>query len=451
MPKVLYATGASAPTTIIAKRLSINCGAINGDNDSIVCDSTARVEVGDSVVFKDPVQQLYFSSTTTAGSNTITIPYSLQVNQPITFTGFTRQLSCTGTLYRTYVTCTSTIGLSRYDPITFPIDVGGGKNLSGQVGTGIKAGKQYYIDFIPDNTKFDISASSNLSKNVTFITDTRPFIATVQPKKFDGIIEKNKTYYIKEVVSSGVYRLSTTQGGPTLALNSLTGIISAITSPFNYGGIVPGVKYYIKEIVDSNNFKISATKFGTIMDLTTAVGTIKADIATDFTTDSSEANSQGLLTIFEAVGATPEEKYAPINNPYTNIDRIYFDTRFDYLNIVKSFSASISFPFENVTETCGKKGKDCALVPRSNIRMILLGAHGQNYIPAVIGYDLTTNRALCGDQIVQVNGVSSFRLFQLLVDENNIWIKERWYVRGQPLQANDFIFKVFVFNKPVPL
>lgn len=448
MPKVLYATGASVPTTIVAKRLSINCGAINGDSDTIACDSTARLEVGDSVVFRDPFQQLYFSSTTNADSDTITIPYSLQVNQPITFTGFTRQLSCTGTLQYTYVTCTSVIGLSKYDPITFAINIGGGN----KAGAGIIAGRQYYIDFIPVqfNNRFDISASPYLAGTLRVLTDTRPFTATVQPQKFDGIIEK-KRYYIKEVVSSQVYRLSTTQGGPTLALNSVTGIISANTSPFNYGGIVPGVKYYIKEIVDSNNFKISATKFGTIMDLTTTVGTIKADITTDFTTDSSGANSQGLLTIFEAVGATPEEKYAPINNPYTNINRIYFDTRFDYLNIVNSFSAFISFPFENVTQECGKKGKNCALVPRSNIRMILLGAHGQNYIPAVIGYDLITTRALCGDQIVQVNGPSSFRLFQLLVDENNIWLKERWYVRVEPLQEKSFIFKVFVFNKPVPV
>ena len=446
MPKVLYATGNNIPTGIVASIRTVNCTFVSWVNDSIYCTSTAGLNVGDAVKFSNVKEPIDFYGSTGGTSNFLESSTSnAQIGQPITFTKFDdRTVSCTGTLSSgRYVTTVAggTALLTKKDPIKFNATVGG-----------ITKDKQYYVGWIPDTyNKFDISTSVNGSA-ISLTTKSQTFTGTYQPQRYGTITLK--TYYIVQVVSPGQYRISETLGGSAIALSNVNTVpyswARGTTIPFTYANIVLNQKYYIKEILDANRFTISETKFGPVFTIIYgSSGTATATVTAEFTTDPNQANSGGLLSIFEAVGTTPETKYAPIDSPYQNLDRIYFDSRFDYLNIVHSFSASISFPFEDVTQTCGKKGKNCALVPRTGVILTHLGYHGQNYIPAVLGYDLDTDRALCGDQIVQVNGTTTFRLFQLLVDQNSVWIKQRWYVKGVALQANSFNFKVFIFNKPV--
>lgn len=447
MPKVLYATGNSVPTGIVASRRTVKCTFVTFTDNSIYCTSTTGFNVGDAVTFSDVTDTISFYGSTGGTSNFLesTTP-NAQVGQPITFTKFDdRTVSCTGTLSSgRYVTTVAggTALLTKNDPIKFNVTVGG-----------ITKDKQYYVGWIPGGytDRFDISTSKNGSA-ISLTTKSQTFTGTYQPQRYGSITLK--TYYIVQVVSPGQYRISETLGGSAIALTNVNtnpaSWARATTVPFTYANIVLNKKYYIKEILDNYKFTISETKFGPVFTIIYgSSGTATATVTTEFTTDPNQATSGGLLSIFEAVGTTPESKYAPINSPYQNIDRIYFDSRFDYLNIVNTFSANISFPFENVTQSCGKKGKNCALVPRTGTTLTHLGYHGQNYVPAVLGYDLDTNRALCGDQIVQVNGTTTFRLFQLLVDQNSVWIKQRWYVRGVALQANSFNFKIFIFNKPV--
>lgn len=447
MPKVLYATGSNIPTGIVASIRTVQCTFVSFANNSIYCTSTTGFNVGDAVKFSNVTEPIDFYGSTGGTSNFLeTSTPNAQVGQAITFTKFDdRTVSCTGTLSSgRYVTTVAggTALLTKNDTIKFDLTVGG-----------IIKNGQYYVVWIPSGyNSFQISTQKDGTALVLTTQDNKSFTGTYQPQKYGTLTLR--TYYIVEVVSPGRYRISQTLGGPTLALSNVNTVpyswARATTVPFTYANIVLNQKYYIKEIFDNNRFTISETKFGPVFTIIHgSSGTATATVTAEFSTDPSLANSSGLLSIFEAVGTTPETKYAPINSPYQNLDRIYFDTRFDYLNIVHSFSASVSFPFENVTETCGKKGKNCALVPRTGVILTHLGYHGQNYIPAVLGYDLDTKRALCGDQIVQVNGSTTFRLFQLLVDQNSVWIKQRWYVKGVALQANSFNFKIFIFNKPV--
>lgn len=454
MPKVLYATGQSVPAGIVAKTIS-NISCTNTTyNNTIRCNTTANFSVGDSIIFRDFSSTLTFGNTSSSTNSIQTANYIAE-NQQINFYDFT-VTSVTISGVRGYpsnrVIANSTLGLSRGDSVVFSRSFGGGQPLDGRPSryvTGIVGGVTYYIDFIPDNS-FGVAERSNLGGPVNLIVGTSstfPTVTTYIKSNLYGTLQKGVTYYRRASAGNG-YTLSLAPGGATVGLYNIGGTALATTIPFNFGNIIAGTKYYIKEIVNANSFKISETRFGNVFPLYDMSGSFTADLKAEFTTDPGVANSQGLLSIFEAEGATPELKYAPINNPYGYINRIYFDTRFDYLNIVNTFAASIDFPYQGVTQECGKKNKDCSLVPRTGTTLYLLGYHGQSFIPAIIGYDLNTKKAFCGDQIVQVNGDSTFRLFQLLVDGNAVWIKELWYVRGQPLQANSFNFKVFIFNKP---
>lgn len=448
MPKVLFATSGPVFTTVVGSARTVNCTGVSAEHpyyylsNVIYCTSTTGFNIGDAVIFSNVTETITFSKSVGGTGNYLeNFWLDLQVGQPITFTNFEERIvSCTGTLSSgRYVTTVAggTALLTKNDPIKFNVSVGG-----------ITKDKQYYVGWIPNNyDRFDISTSANGSA-ISLTTKSQTFAGYYQPQKYGPITKK--TYYIAEVVSSGRFRISETLGGPAIALSNIDYRATATTTSFTYGNIELNKKYYISNFIDNDRFLISETKLGPVFTITrNSSGTATATVTAEFTANPNQETTESLLSIFEAVGTTPESKYAPINSPYQNLDRIYFDTRFDYLNIVHSFSASVSFPFEDVTQTCGKKGKNCALVPRTGVILTHLGYHGQNYIPAVLGYDIDTKRALCGDQIVQVNGTTTFRLFQLLVDQNSVWIKQRWYVKGVALQANSFNFKVFIFNKPV--
>jgi len=138
----------------------------------------------------------------------------------------------------------------------------------------------------------------------------------------------------------------------------------------------------------------------------------------------------------------------PLSNPLGNLDRIYFDTRFDYMHIVKTIDVSQSFVSENVTASCGKKGKNCADIPRQGTRDYVLGTHGQSYTPTILLYDITNGRALTGTMFIQVVSNNSFRLCNIRVDSNKVYLKEKWFVRSNNLPAITQNFRIYIFNKP---
>lgn len=138
----------------------------------------------------------------------------------------------------------------------------------------------------------------------------------------------------------------------------------------------------------------------------------------------------------------------PLNSPTSYLDRLYFDTRLDYMHLVKTIEISVTFPGENVTASCGKKGKNCADIPRQGTRDYNLGAHGQGYTPTCLIYDATSGRAITGTMFIQVQSNNSFRICNLRVNSSNIYIKEKWFVRSNNLPETTRSLKVYVFNKP---
>ena len=138
----------------------------------------------------------------------------------------------------------------------------------------------------------------------------------------------------------------------------------------------------------------------------------------------------------------------PLYDPTGNLSRLYFDSRLDYLNIVAQGDVSVSFPFEGVTTNCGKKGKDCSAVARSGVRSYTIYAHGQSYTPAILLYDLDNSHAITGNMFIQTISNTSFRMCWVVVDSTYVYIKERWFVRYNNLDAVNRNYRIYVFNKP---
>lgn len=139
---------------------------------------------------------------------------------------------------------------------------------------------------------------------------------------------------------------------------------------------------------------------------------------------------------------------APLSNPSAYINRMYFDSRFDYLSLVATIDTSVSMPFEGITTQCGKKGKSCAAIVRSGSRSYVIAQHGQTYVPSVLIYDLSNNRALTGSQFIQSISNTSFRLCNVVVDGTNIYLRERWFVRYNDLPAYGVNYRIYILNKP---
>ena len=159
-------------------------------------------------------------------------------------------------------------------------------------------------------------------------------------------------------------------------------------------------------------------------------------------------NSVGVVSIF-----TNPKNYtgddSPLDNPLANLNRVFFDTRFNYINIVAEATVTLNFEFRDINkQSAGKKGKDTRLIPIEGEKIFTAYPHNLGYVPAGILYDLDNNQAISGNTFLQNIDNTSFRLLYLLADSTNFYIKERYFVRGFPLPAISKTFKVLTFSNP---
>jgi len=139
---------------------------------------------------------------------------------------------------------------------------------------------------------------------------------------------------------------------------------------------------------------------------------------------------------------------APLSNPSGYLNRMYFDTRFDYMHLVKQIDITINFAGEGVTTNCGKKGKNCADIPRTGTVTHNLGSHGQSYTPTCLIYDLGNAEALTGTMFIQNISNNSFRVCNFRVNSTTMYLNEKWFVRSNNLTATERNFRLYIFNKP---
>jgi hypothetical protein len=137
----------------------------------------------------------------------------------------------------------------------------------------------------------------------------------------------------------------------------------------------------------------------------------------------------------------------PLNDPLPNLNRIYFDSRFDYLNIISKNDFTITYPYlELNTDPNNNKGKSASEYPRQGSTLHVITRHNLSYPPAVVLIDYDTREVIGSNMFIQNIGNNSYRTATLMVDTLNVVIKETYLVRVQPLPSMTRRYTLLIFE-----
>jgi hypothetical protein len=137
----------------------------------------------------------------------------------------------------------------------------------------------------------------------------------------------------------------------------------------------------------------------------------------------------------------------PLNNPQANLNRIYFDTRFNYLSVITKANFVQSYPLRELnTDPNNSKGKDAADYPLQGTSIYALTRHNLGYAPAAILIDYDTREIIGSNMFVQNLDNNSFRTATLMMDTTNVYLQERFFVRRQTLPALTRRYTLLVFE-----
>lgn len=137
----------------------------------------------------------------------------------------------------------------------------------------------------------------------------------------------------------------------------------------------------------------------------------------------------------------------PLNNPTTYLDRVYFDTRFEYFNIIEKIDFIQAFPLVEInTEDNGKKDKTPNLQPNQGTTIYTITQHGLSYVPSVILVDYDTREIIGSNTFVQNQNNNSFRILTLMADTTNVYLKETYYATLENLPSITRRYTLLICN-----
>lgn len=130
------------------------------------------------------------------------------------------------------------------------------------------------------------------------------------------------------------------------------------------------------------------------------------------------------------------EQGADFENPLSNLDKIYFNSQLDYLQIVQIFSGTLSL---------GTRANGTI-----SDQMYTLGPHGLGYAPMVLGVRKDNGQYFCGDMLIFAGGRSSFRSLTAGSDTTYIYIRETNYLTtgGPSAPAVSFDYSLYLLGNP---
>lgn len=137
----------------------------------------------------------------------------------------------------------------------------------------------------------------------------------------------------------------------------------------------------------------------------------------------------------------------PLNNPLPNLDRIYFDSRFEYLSITSRTDFIQSYPAVQLnTDSNNFKGKTASEFPIQGSNLYTIFSHNLGYPPAVILIDYDTRELIGSNMFVQNLNNFSYRTASLMTDSTNVYLKEQYFVRIEKLPAITKRYTLLIFS-----
>jgi hypothetical protein len=137
----------------------------------------------------------------------------------------------------------------------------------------------------------------------------------------------------------------------------------------------------------------------------------------------------------------------PLNNPLPNLNRIYFDSRFEYLSITSKTEFIQAYPSIDVnTDPNNNKGKEASEYPKQGTNTYTIFRHNLGYPPAVVVIDYDTRELIGSNMFVQNLDNNSYRTATLMVDTTNVYLKEKYFVRRVGLPAITRRYTLLIFE-----
>ena len=130
----------------------------------------------------------------------------------------------------------------------------------------------------------------------------------------------------------------------------------------------------------------------------------------------------------------------PLTNPTNYLNRIYFDTRFDYLHILwkTEFVQNYSLVTANSDPT----------VTTKSTNEYTVAIHDFGYVPAAILIDYDTREIIAGHTYIQLVNNNSYRIASLAMDSTKFYIKERYSVNIDSLPSLTRRYTLLAFENP---
>ena len=122
----------------------------------------------------------------------------------------------------------------------------------------------------------------------------------------------------------------------------------------------------------------------------------------------------------------------PLTNRFDNLSNIYFDSRFNYINVASQFE----FAFEYVNISAGN----------SSNTLTTVAYHNLGYPPAAIMVDADTREILTNGNYIQILNYDSYRTVSLLIDSDKFYIKENYTSISTDLPSMTRRYIIFAFT-----
>jgi hypothetical protein len=129
------------------------------------------------------------------------------------------------------------------------------------------------------------------------------------------------------------------------------------------------------------------------------------------------------------------------------LSRVFFDSRFDYLeNIISVTFTKFHELIQPSATSPTKKGKVGVNSPIDGFTSTTIFTHNFGFIPSAMLIDSATNFALPSNYFLQNVKNNSFRTISLLADNSNIYLREKYFARIDSLPSLTKPYRLLVFD-----